>query len=185
MGFSGRIVANADDLARLVDPRRARGGATQGPEVHHDAILPEEGPGSALADADELAGIIDGVGETDSAAGERPEVPRGRRRRALEVRGPVRPGRVVVEPNLPVPHVKREVDDIRAVDPPLVDCRPVEAASDRVGARRVRLPWGRRGYIEAAEVSGQSVVVCLLDRPIHVAAQFVESPVPICVRYDA
>src|SRR5213594_331275 len=140
MGFSGRIVANADDLARLVDPRRARGGATQGPEVRHDAVLPEEGTGPALADADDLTCIIDRIGETDSAAGERPQVPRGRRRRALEVRGPVRPGRVVIEPNLPVPHVKREVDDIGAVDPLLVDRDPIEAELDRVGAQLIGPP---------------------------------------------
>src|SRR5207244_11996048 len=148
--------------------------ATQGPEVRHDTVLPEEGPGPALADADDLRCTIDRIGETDSAAGERPQVPRGRRRRALEVRGPVRPGRVIVEPNLPVPHVKREVDDIRAVDPLLVDCRPVEEESDRVGARRVRLPWGRRGYIEAAEVSGQTVVLRLVDRQLDVEGEVVE-----------
>src|SRR5438093_687428 len=71
MGFSGGIVANADDLARLVDPRGAGGGATQRTEIHHDAVLPEEGPGPALAGADDLARIIDRNGETDSAAGER------------------------------------------------------------------------------------------------------------------
>src|SRR5437016_4462737 len=179
--FSGGIDADADDLARLVDRRGAGGGAPQGPDVRHDAVLPEEGTGPALADADDLAGIIDGIGETDSAAGERPQVPRGRWRRAIEVRGPVRPGRVVGEPDLPVPHVQGEVDDVGAVDPLLVDRGPIEEESDRVGARRIRLPWGPRRYIEAAEVRVQTVVFRLLDRQVDVDGQFVESTVPVCV----
>src|SRR5438093_7011033 len=150
------------------------------PKVPRSVMTPfcqRMGPGPALADADDLTCMIDRIGETDSAAGERPQVPRGRRRRALEVGGPVRPGRVVIEPNLPVPHVKREVDDIRAVDPLLVDRDPIEEELDRVRARPIGAPCGRRGDVELAEVSVQTVVVRLLDRQVHDDAYVVESTV--------